>query len=336
MTTRPGEIKQWLTTIFPNIDLSSLKYIQADASDRKYLRLSLTELSFIIMDAKPGPELNRFIKIAEILSQHQVNVPQIIATDLPSGLILMTDFGTDTYLSVLQHATEPAINNLYRDALTSLIKIQSIAKGSNAHQLPLMGAEYINDRLNVFKTWYLEKHLQLEIDAEINQLIHSMQKLFTDVFQEQTQVFVHLDYHCRNLMYLPYGNNPGVLDFQDAMFGPITYDLVSLFQDAYITWPREKVESWILDYSNMAYAAGLINKIDLQQMLRHFDMVGLQRHIKNLGVFARLHHRDNKSNYLNDIPTLLEYIIDTCNRYPELSMLLEFLNKVTVQLVTAN
>lgn len=332
MTTRPGEIKQWLADIFPNVDLGQLKYIQSDAGDRKYLRLNLSDISFIIMDSKPGADIVNFVKIAEILHQNKVNTPKIIASNLENGLILMTDFGAETYMQALQSTTPDMVSKLYTDAITALINIQSIGATKNIHCLPNMDAEYIDARLNVFKTWYLQKHLQLDIDTDVQLQAISAQliKLFTNIFQAQPQVFVHLDYHSRNLMYVPQGNNPGILDFQDAMFGPITYDLVSLFQDAYITWPRAQVEAWIQQYGEMALAAGLITNKDAEDLLYHFDLVGLQRHIKNLGVFARLHHRDQKSHYLNDIPTLLKYIHETCNRYPELTNLHKFLQEQSV------
>jgi N-acetylmuramate 1-kinase len=325
MTTRLGEINQWLAEIFPDHDLSLLKYIQADASDRKYLRLTLATDSYIVMDSRPGVELQNFIDIAKLLSEHQVNVPKIINTDTTRGLILMHDFGSHTYLNMLQAASPDQVNKLYSDALKSLIKIQSIGNRENSFGLPVMNAEYISGRMEVFKSWYLQKHLQREVDPTAQDLIDHMQMLFLDVFENQPQVLVHLDYHSRNLMYLTHGDNPGILDFQDAMYGPITYDLVSLFQDAYITWPRSKVEAWIELYAAMALDAALINTQEADNLLRNFDLVGLQRHVKNLGVFARLHHRDQKSHYLNDIPTLLKYIVSTCERYPELHKFLGYL-----------
>jgi aminoglycoside/choline kinase family phosphotransferase len=325
MSTRLGEIKHWLENLFPNIELNDLQYIQADASDRKYLRLHLTGLSFIIMDTKPGPEMGNFIRIANILTQQQLTAPKIISADLELGLILMDDFGAQTYLSELKNGDQSQVNKLYLDALHALIKIQLINNSANTLELPLMDADYIDNRLNVFHTWYLQQHLKLESNSKIKSMLSGLQQLFTKVFQDQPQVFVHLDYHSRNLMFLPSANNPGLLDFQDAMFGPLTYDLVSLFQDAYITWPRAQVENWVNVYTDLALDAGLIAPTAAHNMLRNFDLVGLQRHIKNLGVFARLHYRDKKSNYLHDIPTLLNYITSTCHRYPDLSSLLEFL-----------
>lgn len=325
MTTRLDEIKQWLLGLLPNIELSSLNYIQADASDRKYLRLSTPDNSFIVMDTKPGLEMTNFINIAKLLSQHELTVPQIIASDHERGLILMSDFGAQTYLSILKNGDLTQVNSLYQDAIVALIKIQTRATNQNIYPLPLMNAEYINDRTNVFKVWYLQRHLNLPDDQLTSKLIINLQNMFTTVFQQQPQVFVHLDYHSRNLMYLPNASNPGILDFQDAMYGPLTYDLVSLFQDAYITWPRSQVEHWVKVYQELALDAGLIENSDMALLLKQFDMTGLQRHIKNLGIFARLHYRDQKSNYLHDIPSLLNYITSTCARYPELAGLLEFL-----------
>ena len=327
MSTRLGEIKNWISGLFPNIDLSSLHYIQADASDRKYLRFNLTELSFIIMDSKPDAEFNNFINIAQLLSQHGLTVPKIIEVNTEQGLILMNDLGAQTYLSILKEANLATAHKLYSDAISALIKMQLIANQNNAYQLPNMDSEYINNRLNVFNTWYLQHHLHLEPSNAMLPMLTNLQKMFNSVFQNQQQVFVHLDYHSRNLMYLTSNSNPGILDFQDAMWGPITYDLVSLLQDAYITWPRAQVEIWVSLYVDMAVDAGLMVRQDSQQVLRNFDLVGLQRHIKNLGIFARLHYRDKKSSYLQDIPALLHYIVAACHRYPELSALHEFLKE---------
>jgi aminoglycoside/choline kinase family phosphotransferase len=325
MTTRLGEIKGWIANFFPNVDLSNLTYMQSDASARKYLRLSLSDLSFVIMDTEPGVELNNFVRIAGILEANNVTVPQIINQDLARGLLLMNDFGSTTYLSAMKNSDLATANKLYSDAIAALIKIQTISYKSKLHDLPIMGPDYISNRMNVFNTWYLQQHLKLEADTKVDSMLHDLQSLFFSVFQSQPHVFVHLDYHSRNLMYLSKAGNPGIIDFQDAMYGPATYDLVSLFQDAYITWPRAQVEAWVNLYRDMAREAGVISQQEANSVLRNFDLVGLQRHIKNLGIFARLHYRDKKSSYLQDIPTLLDYIVETCTRYPELSALLEFL-----------
>lgn len=318
MTTRLAEIKlaeikRWLTGLFPDDNLNELHYIQADASDRKYLRLSLLDKSYIIMDTKPGQEMRNFINLAKILQAHNINAPQIIASSPEQGLLIMNDFGTQTYLNILKHADIKTANRLYTDAIIALIKIQNI----QIDNLPSMNSEYIANRMEVFKTWYLQKHLNFTINHKIQSMLNDLQELFINTFQEQPPVLVHLDYHCRNLMYLEQAHNPGILDFQDAMFGPPSYDLVSLFQDAYIVWSRAQVEAWVNLYNTLSPK----NPVTM----RNFDLVGLQRHIKNLGIFARLHYRDHKSNYLQDIPTLLNYITETCNSYPELTALGELI-----------
>lgn len=327
MTVRLQEIKDWITSLFPTIDLRKLNYMQSDASSRKYLRLETPDNSFVIMDTKPDKELDNFISLARILAAHKINVPEIIHCNSAQGLVLLNDFGSETYLEAMRNANSEQTDKLYLDAIATLIKIQSIPRDNSiGYDLNSMDTAYISNRLDVFKEWYLQKHMGVTIDSRINAIIAKMQTLFNSVFLELPPVFVHVDYHCRNLMHVS-ANNPGVLDFQDAMIGPATYDLVSLFQDAYITWSRSYVESWVSTYQNMAVSAGIIPSISNNALLRNFDLVGLQRHIKNLGVFARLHHRDHKSNYLNDIPTLLEYINTTCTRYTELNWLQEFIKE---------
>lgn len=330
MTLRLQEIKNWLTSLFPTIDLSNINYMQSDASSRKYIRLITTDKSFIIMDTQPGKELDNFIQLAKILTQHKINAPKIIHCNTSQGLVLLNDFGSQTYLKTLQAAPQEQIDKLYLDAVAALVKIQLIPiNNSIGFKLGHMNVAYIRNRLEVFSEWYLQKHLGINIDSRIQVILNKMQILFTNTFLELPAVFVHLDYHCRNLMHTP-TNNPGVLDFQDAMTGPATYDLVSLFQDAYITWPRSYVESWVNTYKELATTAGIIPNIANSQLIKNFDIVGLQRHIKNLGVFARLHHRDHKSNYLHDIPVLLQYINSTCARYQELHWLQEFIAEVAL------
>lgn len=325
MTARLEEISNWLMELLPHVTVNSLNYIESDASARRYLRCVLDGTSHIIMDTVPGQEQVNFVKIAKILTTNKINAPEIIHNDLERGLILMNDFGDKTYLSVLESPNQANANQLYLNAISSLINIQQISK--HTAELAVMDNAYIDNRLQVFKTWYLQQHLKIEIDSKIDFLLSELHKIFAVAFSDLPQMFVHVDYHSRNLMYLSDTSSPGVLDFQDAMFGPMTYDLVSLFQDAYITWPRQQVENWVRIYYNAAVTAGLIDSCDFKTFLRNFDMVGLQRHIKNLGVFARLKYRDNKPNYLNSIPVLLNYIMDSCYRYPELAILQEFLEE---------
>lgn len=331
MTTRQLEINAWLHSLFPEIDLTNLQYMQSDASQRKYLRLKIKNNSFIIMDTLPGPEISNFITIAKILTRHNITAPEIIHYNMEQGLVLLTDFGSTTYLQALQNANPAQIDKLYLDAITMLVKIQLIpTDDSLGYNLETMDEVYINKQLDVFSTWYLQRHLALELGNDTTALISKLYKLFTAVFKEVPHKFVHVDYHCRNLLATAI-NSPAVLDFQDAMCGPITYDLVSLLQDAYITWPRSLVESLVNTYKEIAVSAGIIPPISNSTLLRYFDMVGLQRHIKNLGVFARLHHRDNKSAYLKDIPTLLRYINETCERYNELTWLQNFITEAILE-----
>lgn len=324
MTFRQQEINVWLSNLFPNEQINT-KYLQSDASARQYLRLQLPHISYVIMDTKPDQELINFIQIAKILHAHKITVPEIIHGNMQAGLILMSDFGSETYQTALEQSPANKIDSLYLDALNTLVKIQQIdVAGLLDYTFPVMQEEYIKVRLEVFSTWYLQTHLSMNIDNNVLQCLEKMQQLFCKVYTELPQALVHVDYHCRNLMVIP-NNNPGVLDFQDAMYGPITYDLASLFQDAYITWPRAKVETWLATYYDIAVATKIMPAISFEAFLRNFDLVGLHRHLKNLGVFARLHHRDNKSNYLPHIPVLLQYIHETCNRYNELSWLQEFI-----------
>jgi aminoglycoside/choline kinase family phosphotransferase len=327
MTSRQQDINVWVSSLLPTIDLNSIKYMQSDASQRKYLRVRNNDNSFVIMDTVPGQELINFIKIAKILTDHDISAPEILDYNLDLGLALLTDLGSTTYLEQLRQAQPEQINTLYLDAIDSLLKIQSIqTDASCGYDFKLMDQEYIVSRLEVFSTWYLEKHLSLELSASLRQIIMRMQEIFQKAFLQLSPVLVHVDYHCRNLMYRV-DKTPGVLDFQDAMRGPVTYDLASLFQDAYISWPRAQVEKWVNAYRLFAIDAGIIPNISADALLRNFDLVGLQRHIKNLGVFARLHHRDGKSNYLHDMPMLLKYINETCARYAELEFIGNFISE---------
>jgi aminoglycoside/choline kinase family phosphotransferase len=243
-----------------------------------------------------------------------LSVPEIYNFDLAKGLVLMSDLGDDLYLHKLNVNTA---EELYSAALEALLTLQR-QESPSSWLLPRMEEDYISQQLKVFQQWFLQQHLQLDMALYIQEIILELKKIFIPIFTKQPQVLVHLDYHSRNLLVLP-GNKVGILDFQDAMLGPVTYDLVSLFQDAYISWPREIIETWLMRYRELAMAAKIISPIKMQDFMRWFDLVGLQRHLKNLGVFARLHHRDNKPKYLKDIPMLIRYILEICNRYAELA-----------------
>lgn len=328
MTTRLETIKTWLSHVLPVTTNSRLHYLQSDASSRRYLRYIVGGQSYIIMDdSKSDSGLLNFVALSDLLLTHKINVPQILAMDLEAGLLLLSDLGDNTYLRVLRESTQERIDSLYLDALTGLLKLQRIDVQCCKFDFKVMDAVYIADRLSVFKQWYLQEHLGLTLTDDVLQTIAYVQEIFVVAYAAQPHTFVHVDYHSRNLMVTS-ANNPGMLDYQDAMLGPVTYDLVSLLQDAYIEWPREMVESVVNTYSDLAIRAGIMpSSISNVELLKYFDLVGLHRHLKNLGVFARLHYRDGKSGYLQDIPMLLRYIIRTCERYAELGVLLEFMQR---------
>ena len=277
------------------------------------------------MDAPPDKEdCNPFIYITGLLRDAGVNAPAIHQMDQENGFLLLDDLGHKPYLDYLDDNTA---DELYADALSALIHMQNIDRDS---ELPSYDQQRLQDEMNLFEPWYLNRHLDI---ALTNQQKASMQQIFDLLIksaQEQPQVFVHRDYHSRNLMLLE-ENNPGVIDYQDAVIGPVTYDLVSLFKDCYIEWPRKKVEAWL---DSFLQQTDLPFDFDGSQFIRWFDLMGVQRHLKVLGIFARLNYRDGKPQYLNDLPLTLKYVVDTCKRYDELSPLLNLLDETV--LLSAN
>ena len=322
---REQDILDWLAAVFNNRKVLSLQQISGDASLRQYYRCTIGDNSHIVMDSKNDPSLPMFIKLARQFLEWGLFVPNIYESDLKKGLALISDLGDDLYLDKLNDKTA---NQLYLAAIQELLIMQRKFASSEL-LLPTIGIEYIQNKLNVFQQWFLQKHLHLELTEEQQQLLGNLEKIFISVFYKQPQIIVHLDYHSRNLVLLPKGKT-GILDFQDAMVGPITYDLVSLFQDAYISWPRERVIEWLIKYQEKAFLDGLIKNKDRKQFIKYFDIVGLQRHLKNLGVFSRLYYRDLKDEYLNNIPALLKYVLTTCEQYKELQEVSTFFTKTIV------
>jgi len=243
-----------------------------------------------------------------------VSVPRVLAADLEQGFLLLEDFGSITYLSRLDAQSAPA---LYRDATAALVVIQ---KATAAGVFPEYTKALLNRELMLFPQWYLGRHKGLELTSEQMQVMQTAFTLVVDSNLAQPAVFVHRDYHSRNLMVLPTGN-PGILDFQDAVCGPITYDLVSLLRDAYIRWEEERVLDWAIRYWEAARAAGLPVNRDFSAFYRDFEWMGLQRHLKVLGIFARLSHRDGKNDYLKDMPLVLDHVLQVLRRYVDLAPL---------------
>jgi N-acetylmuramate 1-kinase len=237
--------------------------------------------------------------------------------DMQQGFLLLDDLGNKSYLD---HLNDSSADNLYIDAIDALIKMQSIDA-----ILPSYDEQKLQSEMDLFEEWYLNSHLKIKLTAKQKAILNGIFDLLIQNATEQPQVFVHRDYHSRNLM-LTDKNNPGVIDYQDAIIGPITYDLVSLFKDCYIEWPREKVELWLDLYLARITPARLIDK---ETLLRWFDLMGVQRHLKVLGIFARLNYRDGKSQYLDDLPLTLKYIVDTCELYDDLQPLKHLLKEIT-------
>jgi len=326
--TRLSELNTWLAGLAPkwSIDLNSIKPASSDASFRRYFRVlgvkSAQNSSFIIMDAPPTSEDTRpFIYISKLLASTGANVPVVLEAEIAQGFLLLSDLGNETYLTALNPSTAP---KLYKDASEALIKIQLIP---NQGQIPKYDQALLTKELDLFPDWYLNKHLQIKLSESEKQDLSKVFELILENNLAQTQVLVHRDYHSRNLM-LTGTNNPGILDFQDAVFGPITYDLASLFRDAYIEWEEPEQMDWVIRYWEMARKAGLPVQNEFGDFYRDFEWMGLQRHLKVLGIFARLYHRDGKDGYLKDMPLVFKYTRKVAERYISLKPLVRLLDKV--------
>ena len=271
----------------------------SDASFRRYFRIKAIEGQFIVMDAPPEKEnIEPFIRVAELLANSNVNVPTIFQQNLTEGFLLLEDFGSHCFLDQL---TSENVNTLYQSALDALFKLQSATHLLDS-SLPLYNQQLLQRELGIFEEWFLGHALDIQISPSVWKTLCTI--LVTTAL-EQPIVCVHRDYHSRNLMVLT-ENSLGVIDFQDAVIGPITYDLVSLLRDCYIAWPDHQVDEWVAMYYQKLTQAQLLNCTPTC-FKYWFDLMGMQRHLKAIGIFSRLHLRDGKSNYLNDIPRTLNY-----------------------------
>ncbi len=295
---------------------ATLTSASSDASFRRYFRWQGGERSLIAMDAPPPQEDCRpFVKVAELLARSGINVPQILAADLPRGFLLLNDLGRQTYLDVIDADNA---ERLFADALQALLRFQQLPMDT---PLPAYDEALLRRELQLFPEWYVQRHLGIEFDAAQQAAWQRISGLLIDSALAQPQVLVHRDYMPRNLMIgTP---NPGVLDFQDAVYGPVTYDVTSLFKDAFISWPEARVSGWLEDYWRQARAAGIPVQEDFDDFLRASDLMGVQRHLKVIGIFARICHRDGKPKYLGDVPRFFSYIEAVMARRPELDELAE-------------
>jgi len=324
---RLDRLTTWVQTVLP-APLIDLQTASADASFRRYFRANTAAGSYIVMDAPPSHEdCKPFLHVARLFRAAGANTPEILAENLADGFLLLSDFGNTTYLAALETDTNNA-DRLYLDANAALIKIQL---ASQPNELPAYDAELLLREMRLFPDWYLSRHLGIELDAEQeNVLKQTFERILANTLA-QPQVYVHRDWHSRNLMLTDadkQGENPGVLDFQDAVYGPITYDLASIYKDAYIRWEEDRVLDWLVRYWQAARKAGLPVHADFGEFYRDYEWMGVQRHIKVLGIFARLCHRDGKDGYLKDMPLVMEYLRKACNRYNGLGDFLRLIDAV--------
>lgn len=319
--SRYQQIQQWLQTLF-NGQTFTLTPASSDASFRRYFRVTSPEKSWIVMDAPPAHEdIKPFVRVAELLSAQHLPVPLIYQQDLAQGFLLLTDLGSTPFLSVLN---EQSAFSLYQQAIDCLIQMQQIQRPED---LPAYDSQLLHNELALFDVWFLGEHLALEKPDFIDELY----AFLIDEAVNQPQVFVHRDYHSRNLM-LQADGAPGIIDFQDAVWGPVSYDLVSLLRDVYVQWPETLVNDLLDYYRQQAIQHGILDEsVSTLQLQRWFDLVGVQRHLKILGIFCRLNYRDNKSNYLNSLGLTLDYIYKVCPRYPELAPLLNYLQQPDIK-----
>lgn len=324
---RSAALQAWLSGLFP-AEKWQLEPASADASFRRYFRVVLADRgeSRIVMDAPPGQEDCRpFIRVAALLRQAGLNAPAVLAQDLEQGFLLLTDLGSTTYLAALQQDDARA-DALFRDATDALITWQL---ASRPGVLPPYDAALLRRELDLFPEWYLARHLGLALAPAQHQVLERMFAVIMARNLAQPAVYVHRDYMPRNLMLSE--PNPGILDFQDAVFGPVSYDVASLVRDAFISWEEERALDWLVRYWDKARRAGLPLGADFGEFYRDLEWMGLQRHLKVLGIFARINYRDGKPGYLEDTPRFVRYARAVAARYNALAPLAQLFDEIEEQ-----
>jgi N-acetylmuramate 1-kinase len=311
--SRLADLTRW---VFEDLGFagSRIEPASADASFRRYFRVTRGEDTYIVMDAPPEKEgLGPFLSVARALLGIGLNVPMALAKDTKRGFLLLSDLGKRQYLDEL--GSDGAADRLYADALGALSLMHTADKGI-ARDLPPYSHDLLMREMELMPEWFLRGHLGLQISAGERGMLDQLFAALAHSALAQPAAFVHRDYHSRNLL-VTVDNNPGILDFQDAVWGPVTYDLVSLLKDCYIEWPRPRVRAWALQYRELLLAKGFPLGATETEFIHWFDLVGLQRHIKVLGIFARLYYRDGKSQYLKDLPRVLSYTREAAAEYAE-------------------
>ena len=313
-------LQAWLEKRFPG-ERYELTSASSDASFRRYFRVAVRGTTQIVMDAPPDKEDCRpFIHVAGLMQAAGLNVPRVLASDLDLGFLLLTDLGSVTYLTALEGGNP---HELFLNAIDALVTWQLATR---ANELPPYDESSLRRELNLFPDWYVAKHLKLELGMEQRQRLESVFSLVLKNNLAQPTVYVHRDYMPRNLMVTT--PNPGILDFQDSVIGPISYDVATLFRDAFISWEEEQILDWTIRYWERARKASLPVRADFSDFYRDVEYMGLQRHLKVAGIFARINYRDGKPHYLTDIPRFIGYIRHTCARYGELSPLLKLIDEI--------
>ena len=323
--TRQEQLLRWLYDRYSTQDIT-LTPVSGDASFRRYFRFVVNNESHVAVDSPPDRENNQpFVDITQMLASNGVCVPQIEHQSLANGFFVISDFGDRLLLNELN---DDNADELYQSAFKALLQIQT----TNADSVPPYDNTLLQREMNLFTEWYLQKHKQITISKKIEELLATTYLMLEQSALEQPKVFVHRDYHSRNLMLLP-DNTLGIIDYQDAVKGPITYDLVSLLRDCYISWPQEKIDRWLKEFYIRMYEdrdsqPAQDFTFSLQQFRRWFDLMGVQRHLKAIGIFCRLKYRDDKHSYVDDIPRTLNYVMQVSAGYDELKPLHAFLQSV--------
>ncbi|HAT8177706.1 TPA: phosphotransferase [Legionella pneumophila] len=320
MHERENALKEWLAQTIQQKDFVLLP-LAGDASFRRYFRIQYNGLTQVVMDAPPEKEnIAPFLHIANVLDKIKIPVPDILAINKREGFLLLSDLGDQLLLNKLNHET---VDNYYNQAMNLLLQIQKCP--TDDPELPLFDKSFMLKEMNLCLEWFLKAYLSLDLKQDELQLFqHTIEWIASEV-ATQPRVFIHRDYHSRNLMLVKNKDSClATIDFQDAMLGPVTYDLVSLLKDCYISWPREKVLEWITYFHEKCPHANIYSLTDF---IRAFDLCGLQRHLKVLGVFCRLYLRDNKAGYLRDLPLTLKYALECAETYEELHPFFNFLQK---------
>ena len=317
-SNRYEKLESWLSQ--NNYDVSSLRVLSGDASFRKYYRVDKDAISYVVMDCPPDKEnLDAFIKISDKLQKAKINVPKLFECNEDDGFLVISDLGDNLYSKKLDKET---VYCLYTDALETIVKMQM-----NTDLSGLDNFDNLYDEENkLFTDWFLQHHQKIDLDNSLKSDLSNEFDKINSIIKDIPKTFVHRDFHSRNLLVTDI-NNPGVIDYQDAVLGPVTYDLVSLLKDCYITWDDGLVEDMLESFFTRIKSNSINSISDFRYW---FDITGLQRHIKAIGIFSRLNYRDNKDGYLNDIPRTYAYVDKVLNKYKDLSNLNEIFNSLEI------